>query len=199
MDLQPPPFNGELQARAVLCGSALVAEQERTVEFLDVDPAILNWFESVSVLQQATGGLFGVGEGRSAVSFKAEFSRFPVLGEWHGGSGSVMPVRHDIHRTCRATFLADETAADLRTRVSLQAGCPGGHRPCGDRTYRRSIGCCTLYDRPRAIPPGRRVDIYQSIVHVVARPSRMISRPTTGFNYQSLGIGTGASYCASRV
>jgi hypothetical protein len=34
-------------------------------------------------------------------------SRFPVLREWHGSANSVMPVRHDVHRTCRTTFFAD--------------------------------------------------------------------------------------------
>ena len=50
MHFQPAPFNGELQSGAVLRGRALVAEQEWTVEFLDIDPAILNWFEDVRVL-----------------------------------------------------------------------------------------------------------------------------------------------------
>jgi hypothetical protein len=50
MNFQPAPFNGVLQAGAVLRGRALLAEQERAVEFLDINPAILNWFESVRVL-----------------------------------------------------------------------------------------------------------------------------------------------------
>jgi hypothetical protein len=37
MNFQPAPFAGVLQAGAVLRGRALVAEQEGTVEFLDVD------------------------------------------------------------------------------------------------------------------------------------------------------------------
>ena len=47
---QPAPFDGELQSGAVLRGRALVSEQERAVQFFDVDSAILNWFESVRVL-----------------------------------------------------------------------------------------------------------------------------------------------------
>jgi hypothetical protein len=37
-----------------------------------------------------------------------------MLGEWHGGANPVMPVRHDVHRSCGAAFLADETPADRR-------------------------------------------------------------------------------------
>jgi hypothetical protein len=51
MHFQPAPFNGELQAGAVFRGRALVAEQEGAVEFLDIDSAILNWFESVCVFE----------------------------------------------------------------------------------------------------------------------------------------------------
>ena len=35
-------------------------------------------------------------------------------GEWHGTADSVMPVRHDVHRTRGAAFLADEAPADRR-------------------------------------------------------------------------------------
>ena len=50
MQFQPTPCDGELQAGEVFRGSALVAEQEGAVEFFDIDPAILNWFEGVCVL-----------------------------------------------------------------------------------------------------------------------------------------------------
>ena len=50
MNFQPAPFNSKLQAGAVLRGRALVVEQEGAVEFLDVDPALLNWLEGVCVL-----------------------------------------------------------------------------------------------------------------------------------------------------
>ena len=70
MHFQPAPFNGELQAGAVLRGRALVAEQEGAVEFLDIDPAILNWFEGVCVLQEATGGFVRVGEGSVGGQFQ---------------------------------------------------------------------------------------------------------------------------------
>jgi hypothetical protein len=45
-----------------------------------------------------------------------------MLGEWHGVAGSVMPVWHDVHRTCRAAFLADKLNADLRPGAILRQG-----------------------------------------------------------------------------
>jgi hypothetical protein len=51
-----------VKARAIFRRRPFVAEQERAIEFLDIDPAILNWLEGVCVLQEATGGLFRVGE-----------------------------------------------------------------------------------------------------------------------------------------
>jgi hypothetical protein len=50
---------------------------------------------------------------------KSYVSRFPVPSEWHGVAGSVMPVWYDVHRTCDATFLADEAAGDRRPRQVL--------------------------------------------------------------------------------
>jgi hypothetical protein len=46
------------------------AEQEGAVELLDIDPAILNWFECVCVLQEPTGGLVRVGEGAVGGQFQ---------------------------------------------------------------------------------------------------------------------------------
>jgi hypothetical protein len=43
-------------------------------------------------------------------------------GEWHGVTGSVMPVRHDVHRTCDAAFLAEEVPTDRRPRQILGQG-----------------------------------------------------------------------------
>ena len=70
MNFQPAPFNGALQAGAVLRGRALVAKQEGAVEFLDVYPAILNWLEGMSVLEDATGGLFRVSKGAVGSQFQ---------------------------------------------------------------------------------------------------------------------------------
>jgi hypothetical protein len=52
---QPAPFNGELQSGAVLRRGAPVDVQEWAVDPLDIDPAILNWFEGVRVFQQTAG------------------------------------------------------------------------------------------------------------------------------------------------
>jgi hypothetical protein len=71
MQFQPAPFNGELEAGTVFRGCAFIAEQERAIELLDIDPAILNRFESVCVLQQSARGLLRVGVGGSVVSFKS--------------------------------------------------------------------------------------------------------------------------------
>jgi len=54
----------------VLPGRALVAKQERAVELLDIDPAFLDRFEGVCVLQEATGGLVRVGEGSVGGQFQ---------------------------------------------------------------------------------------------------------------------------------
>ena len=35
-------------------------------------------------------------------------------GKWHRGGGPVMPVRHDVHRTCSTAFFADETPSNRR-------------------------------------------------------------------------------------
>jgi hypothetical protein len=45
------------------------AEQEGAVELLDIDPAILNWFEGVRVLQQPVGCFLRVGKGSVGCHF----------------------------------------------------------------------------------------------------------------------------------
>ena len=42
-----------------------------------------------------------------------------MLREWHGVAG---PVRHDVHRTYRAAFAADEAPIDRRTGQILGQG-----------------------------------------------------------------------------
>ena len=122
MNFQPAPFNGKLQAGAVFRGRALVVEQEGAVEFLDVDPAILNWLEACACSSKRRAAFSGSANGRSAVSFKIKVSRFPMPGEWHGSGSPVMPVWHDVHRTCGAAFLADEAPADRRPGQILGQG-----------------------------------------------------------------------------
>jgi hypothetical protein len=43
-------------------------------------------------------------------------------GQWHGAADSVMPVRHDVHRTFDAAFLAEEATADRRPGQFLGQG-----------------------------------------------------------------------------
>ena len=76
MNFQPAPLNGKLQAGAVLSGRALVAEQEGAVEFLDVDPALLNWLEGVCVLQQTAGCFFRIGEWAVGCQFQNQSLTF---------------------------------------------------------------------------------------------------------------------------
>ena len=71
MQPQPAPFNCELQAGGVFRSPALVDEQKGAVELLDIDTAILNWFEGVCVLEEATGGPVGVGEGSVGDQFQS--------------------------------------------------------------------------------------------------------------------------------
>jgi hypothetical protein len=46
----------------------------------------------------------------------------PTLGKRHACILPVMPVRHDVHRTCSATFGADKAPADLRPGAILRQG-----------------------------------------------------------------------------
>ena len=71
MNFQPAPFDREFQAGAVLSRSASVHIQERTVDFLDIDPTILNGFEGVRMLQEATGGLNRIGKGSVGSQFQS--------------------------------------------------------------------------------------------------------------------------------
>ena len=70
MNFQPAPLNGKLQAGAVLSGRALVVEQEGAVEFLDVDPALLNWLEACACSSKRRAAFSGSANGRSAVQFQ---------------------------------------------------------------------------------------------------------------------------------
>ena len=63
MQFRPTPCDGTIQAGAVFRGHALVAEQERAIDLLDMDSTILNRFEGVRVLHQATRRLLRIGVG----------------------------------------------------------------------------------------------------------------------------------------
>ena len=55
------------EARRVLRRRALVAVQERAVELLDIDAAILHGLEGVRVLHQSARGLFRISKGAVAL------------------------------------------------------------------------------------------------------------------------------------
>ena len=112
MNFQPAPLNGKLQAGAVFSGRALVVEQEGAVEFLDVDPALLNWLEACACSSKRRAAFSGSANGRSTVSFKTKISRFPMPGEWQGGGSPVIS----------ATLLADEPPTDRRPGQILGHG-----------------------------------------------------------------------------
>jgi hypothetical protein len=69
MQFQPTLCDGTIQAGAVFRGRALVAEQERAIDLLDMDSAILNRFEGVRMLHQATRAFSGSEYGRSVAYF----------------------------------------------------------------------------------------------------------------------------------
>ena len=179
MQHQPAPCDGYLQAGAVLRGRAHVAEQEWTIDPLDINPAILNGFEGASVLQQSARALLTVAVGRSASVSKAEVSRFPVLGEWHGAADSVMPVRNDVHRTSGTTLLAHDAAADRRPRQIPRQGVEPDVDHASIAFTARTLDVAG-YETVRApFRRGAKRVISRSIVSVVAaRPSEMIPRPT---------------------
>ena len=80
MQFEPAAFDREREAGSVFRGRALIAKQERPVDFLNVDPAILNGFEGASVLQQPeTRPSQGRGRGGRRSVSKAESHVFQCL------------------------------------------------------------------------------------------------------------------------
>ena len=63
MQFQPTPCDGRTEAGAVFRGRALVAEQERAVDPLDIDPALLNGLKGACMFQPAARRLLRVGVG----------------------------------------------------------------------------------------------------------------------------------------
>jgi hypothetical protein len=60
---EPTALDRQLHARAVLCRCALVLKQERAVDLLDMDAAILHRLDGAGDLDQAARGLLGIGIG----------------------------------------------------------------------------------------------------------------------------------------
>ena len=62
-----PPSSAQLPVPAIVeanngAGIKQTDQRRPPVELLDIDPAILNWLEGMSVLHQTTGGLVRVGK-----------------------------------------------------------------------------------------------------------------------------------------
>ena len=76
MEFQPAAPDGEREAGLVFVRRASLTVQERAVDLLDVDAAILHDLKSVGELHQLARGLFRISEGRSVVSFMLPLPRF---------------------------------------------------------------------------------------------------------------------------
>ena len=63
MQFQPTAFDREIKASLVLCWRRLQLKQERPVDRLDINPAVLNGFEGVSKLEDLAGRIFRIGVG----------------------------------------------------------------------------------------------------------------------------------------
>src|SRR5882672_5121890 len=63
MQFEPAEGNRAIEARRIFSGCPTVTEQERRVEMLDIDAALLHWFEGPRVLHQATRSFFRISEG----------------------------------------------------------------------------------------------------------------------------------------
>ena len=58
---QPSSFDRQIQTGLVFVRRAFLAKQERPVDQLDVDPAVLRGLDAVGDLNDLAGGLFGIG------------------------------------------------------------------------------------------------------------------------------------------
>ena len=156
MQCKPAKRNRTVEARRVFLRRALVAEQERAVGLLDVDPTFLKLARRRGrVLED--GGRLSRGRCRDDLrSVSSEDSSFPMPGEWHGMArlchASLARCSQNLSRRIRCR----QGASRSSTKVGPEAGCPAGHRQY-DRS-RHDTGCCRLRGRPRAIPPGFRAD-----------------------------------------
>jgi hypothetical protein len=63
MQFEPAALDGELETRRILRRRAPIDVQERTVDLLDIDAAILHHFEGMGVLHQTACRPFGISEG----------------------------------------------------------------------------------------------------------------------------------------
>ena len=177
MNFQPAPLNGKLQAGAVLSGRALVVEQEGAVEFLDVDPALLNWLEACACSSKRRAAFSGSANGRSTVSFKTKISRFPMPGEWRGaavlscqfGTMCTEPAAPHCLQTSRRPIVdqgkswgrvSNRTSTMRRSHLSpehlmLQVMWPSASHsagpPGGYLSFDRARRCGAIADDPAAV------------------------------------------------
>ena len=79
MHHQPATRDGERHACAVLGGAALVLEQERAVDQLDVDAPILRGLDGAGDLDDAARGLLGIGI-RAPINIVSEAVIVPSCG-----------------------------------------------------------------------------------------------------------------------
>ena len=63
VEFKPAAFDGKREARRILFRGAPIDVQERAVELLDIDAAILHHLERVRVLHQSARCLFRISEG----------------------------------------------------------------------------------------------------------------------------------------
>ena len=109
-------------------------------------------------------------------------------GEWHAHVLHVMPVRHDVHRSRSAAFLADKAAADRRPGQVLRQGIQSDVDHATITLSARALNVAGYVAVREPFGRGRREGICLSVENVVAaKPLRMIPRKTGSANFQSIG------------
>jgi hypothetical protein len=114
---QPTLGDREGEAGAIFGWGAAFLEQERPIDLLDMDAAILDSLDSVRDLEQLAGGLIRICERSIGGVFHQEESSFPVFAKWPRVALFVMPIRHDVNSPRRAAFGAEQVGADARPRL----------------------------------------------------------------------------------
>jgi hypothetical protein len=67
---QPAALDRQLQASTVFGRRSVLPKQERPVDLLDMDAAVLRGLSSVGDLQDLAGGRFGIGLGQPRVKLR---------------------------------------------------------------------------------------------------------------------------------
>ena len=109
-------------------------------------------------------------------------------GEWHAHVLHVMPVRHDVHRTRSAAFLADKVVADRRPGQVLRQGIQSDVDHATIALSARALNVAGYVAVREPFGRGRREGICLSVENVVAaKPLRMICGRRRSANFQSIG------------